>query len=574
MSSRRFLHLALVAVLVLGETGPAAARTRRARRKAAQPQSPAATAPARAAVPERASLPPTEISRRLTVALSAAKASKPDPGDPLAADRARFVASINRVGYPFAVRNGGQLVKYVVPALTRSLPDPSERVCGYFHVDPANGTVLAWPPFRPGAQPAMLLSEAEALARLEQQRGMRFPEPHLENGYQPIPVADPARLPGVYLIRGWDRQFAKLQDPLIDRVAQMNASGRLRQPLRYGPGQLDPPLKSIAAGASVVADWWRSRMEMPPLTHTGWLTGLAQAGVDPREIEVQYRHRGLACLPLAFVRDPVTGESVTLGLEGFCKVLTEVREPVIAEPLERAGMTTPTTYAAAPWRYGMEAEYLEVLSREMRDRYTVAENAGRIESALRAHGILLIRFDSTVLRRKSYALHGGAAIGKADINGKPCVLIAEVSCDRGIDFPLAGDGRLAYRAIPVDRIYTAYAFPHHVKLSLTRRTAPGQFDLRSTNAAGGPLDMDALDVRLGGALSVGVSLGGRTPHGFSVMRRDRGRYRITIPRAAQADPTARLIVAADCEHFREPGGRTAIGSYELSQLPAAPPGAQ
>ncbi|MBI3892802.1 MAG: hypothetical protein HY303_14865 [Candidatus Wallbacteria bacterium] len=582
MNSKRLLVLMLLVALTQGLTGHADARSRHRHRKPGRgdrvaapeaslpaPQTATATATVPTSAPAAAALSPAEIGRRVAASLAAAQARKPDTDDALALDRASFLANIDRPGFPYAVRAGSRVLKYLVPALTRDRGKHEERVCGLIHVEPSAGGILAWPLFCPGGKPVSLRTEAEALTRLEGLRGQEASGLKSETEYSPMSIGDPGQLPGAYLIRGWDRLPAQVQDPLLEYVAQLNASGRLRQPLHYDETQLDPPLKSIPVAAALVADWWRSRMAMPPLTHTGWLTGLAQQGVDPREIEVQYRERGLPCLPLAMMRDPVTGEPPTLGLEGFCKVLTEVRAPLLTEPLERAGITRATTYAAAPWRYGMEAEYVSVVSREMRDQSTIQQNATKVEQALRAHGILLARFDSKELRRKMYALHGAAIIGRADIDGRPCVVFAEVYADRGIDFPLTGVGRPIYKAMPVERIYSAYAFPHHVKLALARRETPGQFDLTAASAVGKPLDLDALDVRLGGVLSLGVSLGGRTPRGLSVMRRDRGLYRITIPRAAQTDPTARLIVAADCEHFREPGGRPATESFELAHLPPA-----
>ena len=572
----------LVAILVLLglllQTLEADARPRRRGLKK-RPRPRAATVVARPAAVSAAPATPSaaitplttsEISSRVTSDLAIAVSAALEPGHPLREQNQRLLSRIVRLGKPYPVECGGKLVRMLFPALAVAGKLKEERVCGLVQVDAVTGDILAWPLFRPGPAPLWLRSEAATLAWLDEQKRCPLPRPSLETLYAPRSLpARPDKLPGAVLVRGWDALPAKDLEPMVARVEELNASGRLATRLVYDRRHLEPPQKSLAAAAASCADWWRSRLGEPPIDYVGWLDGLPHEGVNPRELDALYRHAGHPLADPSLARDPVTSEAVPSTAEGFGKILTEDRELLLPGPLEKAGAPHATSFKVWPRKYGMDGQFLAVFPGEGSARPAEAEAAALIDKALATHGVLLAQAASVRTGSRELALHGLAVLGRVELGGKPMVIFRESWGDRGVDFPVHGVGVPTFRAVPVGTLTAVYAFPHRIAMTLGSHDGRGHFELSTTASGGRPIDVDALEVKVAGAVTAGVSLGGRTAQGLSLMRRARGLYRLTLPRSVLEAPGASLDVEAECRYFHDSTGAKWVQRYELNGVPRA-----
>jgi hypothetical protein len=458
----------------------------------------------------------------------------------------------------------------LVPALAVAGKLKEERVCGLIQADACTGEILAWPHFKLGPAPLWLRSEAATLAWLEEQKRLTLPLPALENLYQPLTLSvQPDQLPGAVLVRGWDSLPAKDLEPVLARVEELNASGRLTVRLTYDRQHLEPPQKSLAVAAARCADWWRSRLGEPPMDYLGWLDGLPHEGVNPRELDALYRQAGHPCVDPSVIRDPVTSEPVPATAEGFCRILTEDRELTLPAPLGKPGAAHPTMFKVWPRKYGMDGQFLAVFAAGERSRPPEAEAAALIDKALAAHGILLAQATSVRADGKELALHGLAILGRIALGGRPHVVFSESWGDRGVDFPVHGVGAPTFRTLPVKALAAVYAFPHRIQLTLGGPDGRGRFELSTTASGGRPIDVDALEVKVSGPITAGVSLGGRTAQGLSLMRQARGLYRLALPRAILEAPGTSLGIEAEGRYFHDGADGKWVQRYELNGAPRA-----
>ncbi len=376
------------------------------------------------------------------------------------------------------------------------------------------------------------------------------------------------------LIPDWEKIPHKNQEETPEWVERINTliraknartPGRRIREWRYDGRPNEPPFACLAYGLSAVFDWWTIQCggELP--SYESSIHGRPERGWDPRVFELEYFYRSsfgdpryaLFSQHLPIERDPVRQIGAPYSPLGYAEI-----------GVERRAYANPDPYTDAVYRFDaaaspMEGSYVQLFTNSLLRSKTPDSRARVLASAIDAWGIAYIQLENTT-RPRMFGAHAVAAVGYFCMDGPgnflDCASNVDdaawgrtawfVSHDSFGDFPAHkvrdAEGGAAYRAVRVESIDEAYAFPHTFTVSAVP-AADGTWRLTAANRCGKPVPIEsARDAASGVSLS-------KLPDG-------------TFGIAAPAAGRLRLEVTA--KHYYEADGRPR--TFTLSLDPSAP----
>lgn len=425
----------------------------------------------RAAPEAREILTPAEARRRVEAAIEAIR-SAAATDDPYERDLRLFLGGFDAVGISRLFSVDGVPMRYVTPLFVDG------KVGAIVPTDPYTGEVLAWPGWKPGPKPAYLEPEEKLLemARTGHPRAAEV-VPTTQDRANRFSVG-PADLERATLIDGWDRLPYKNQEERWAWVEEVRASGVMRTQWRYSPGVQYPAYKCLSYAGSTVADWWGWRLGHPPRgRYQSLVNGLQEYGIDPRELEVLYRHRA-GRRPLTYPRlppvgqglDPVTRERIPCSLHGYSVLLTSPDESTHLDPLYR---TEAPAYQYRPGMYHMDGPPKVLFLRGRQDEAAIVE-------ALDRHGVVFAMTQTRILRMLRVGLHAIAIVGHYEREGRLTFIYHESYGNKASGYQWDNSGGPGLMSIPAKMLQGAVCFPHRLWLDV----APGQLALRHSEGGG------------------------------------------------------------------------------------------